>query len=242
MRRMLLLAGMIVASVLASASPAAARSATVCNGVLTGKTISRDLTVPPGAACRIVNSVVRGDVKIRGRAYFQGTHATIRGDVTAKRAQTVFLDGGSLVRGDVVTDRTPQVYVFASTIRGGIDVSRTTDSVNVCGNTVRNDIRIERSGRDILVGDPLTIDCPGNNVVQRGNIELENNFTDVEFVVSGNRIDKGNLTVRLNRGPSAKFVQSNRGGRRIVCSGNTAPFTVSGNIGWLTRAGQCATP
>jgi hypothetical protein len=232
---------MMLAGLLASASPAAARS-TVCDGVLTGKTINRDLTVPPGAACRIVNSVVRGDVKVRGRAYFQGTDATIRGNVEAMRAQTLFLEGGSLVRGDVVTDRTAQVYVFASNVRGGIDVSRATDSVNVCGNTVRDDIHIERSGRDILVGDPLTIDCPGNNVVQRGNVELENNFTDVEFVVSGNRIDRGNLAVRSNRGPSAKFVQNNQGGRRLVCSGNAAPFTGSGNIGWPTRAGQCATP
>jgi hypothetical protein len=241
MRRMLLLAGMMLASLFASVSPAAARSA-VCDGVLTGKTISRDVTVPPGAACRIVNSVVRGDVKVRGRAYFQGTHATIRGDVEAKGAQTLFLDGGSLVRGDVVTDRTAQVYVFASTVRGGIDVSRATDSVNICGNTVRNDIHVERSGRDILVGDPLAIDCPGNNVVQRGNIEVENNFTDVEFVVSGNRIDRGNLAVRLNKGPSAKFVQNNTGGRRLVCTGNAAPFAGSGNTGWVTRAGQCATP
>jgi hypothetical protein len=241
MRKLLLASTVALASLFTIASPAAARSVT-CDGVKHGKIITRDLTVPPGAACELVNSIVRGDVKVRAHGYFQATNTLIHGDVDGTRAQTLFIEDGSLVRGDVEGDRTAQVFVFGSKVRGEIEVRRATDKVNICGNTVREDIRVVRSGRDILVGDPRTSDCPGNNVVQRGDIRIENNITDVELVVRGNRINRGNLIVRQNRGPAAKVVQDNAGGNMLVCTGNDPLFTASGNTAWLTRSGQCGTP
>jgi hypothetical protein len=104
---------------------------------------------------------------------------------------------------------------------------------------VQGNINVERSGRDILVGDPLADGCPGN-VVKRGDIEVEDNFTDVELVVRGNNIWRGDLDVKRNEGPSAKFVQNNEGGGRLDCRGNDAPFTASGNTGWDRMKGQCA--
>ena len=236
--RKLLLASTVLATLFSIASPAAARSVT-CNGVKHGKIITRDLTVPAGGSCELVNSIVRGDVKVRARGYFQASNTSIHGDVDATRAQTLFIEDGSLVRGDVEGDRTAQVFVFGSKVRGEIEVRRASDKVNICGNTVKEDIRIVRSGRDILVGDPRATDCPGNNVVQRGDIRIEYNFTDVELVVRGNKINKGNLVVKLNRGPAAKFVQDNTGGNMLVCAGNDPLFTGSGNTGWLTSSGQC---
>ena len=51
--------------------------------------------------------------------------------------------------------------------------------------------------------------------------------------------NKGNLVVKLNRGPAAKVVQDNTGGNMLVCTGNDPLFTGSGNTGWLTSSGQC---
>ena len=242
MRRLLVLSAMGLAGTLAAASPAAAKArAVVCDDVITGSTLRADVTVPTGGTCRLVNSTVRGDIRIRANGYFQATNTKVRGDVRGKRAQTIFLEGGSAVRGDVEADRTAQVFVFASKVGGEIDIVRATDKVNVCGNSVRGSIEVEKSGTDILVGDPLALDCPGN-VVKRGDIEVQDNATDVELVVRGNTISRGNLEVRRNGGPSGKFVEDNKGGAKLDCRGNSQPFNASGNTGWRKTSGQCSVP
>src|SRR5207248_453395 len=106
MRRLLVLSATAVAGVLALASPAAAHrgddSAVVCNGDANGLTINGNVTVPAGGACHLTGSTVRGDVKALGGAYFQASDTTVRGDVRGRRAQTLFIEGGSTVRGDVI--------------------------------------------------------------------------------------------------------------------------------------------
>jgi hypothetical protein len=239
MRRLLLLSGMTLAGLLAVAGPAAAHDdAVVCDGNAKGLTVNGSLTVPEGGACVLDDSTVRGDVKVRAGGYFEGSNTNVRGDVKGKRAQTIFLEGGSSVRGDVKGDRTSQVFVFASYVGGEIDVQRADNKVNVCGNTVQGDINVERSQRDILVGDPDAVDCPGNTV-RRGDIEVEDNFTDVELVVRGNTISRGDLEVKRNTGPSDKFVEDNTGGDRLDCKGNSDLFVASDNTGWKKITGQC---
>jgi hypothetical protein len=241
LKRLLLLSGLALTGAMAIAPGAQARDdAAECNGTATGKTIKGDLTVPAGKSCQLVDSTVRGDVKVRSGGYFQATNTTVRGDVTGKRAQTIFIGGGSTVKGNVEADRTSQVFLFASTVGNSIEVSRADDRVYVCGTKVQEDISVAKSGRDILIGDPLTVDCAGN-LVKRGNIAVEDNFTDVELVIRGNTIGQGgDLQVHRNRGPSDKFVQDNVGGDVFSCRGNDAPFTVSGNTGWRKRFGQCS--
>ena len=239
MRRLLLLSGMVLAGVLAVAPAAQASSGSKCNGTTSGKTIKGNVVVPSGAACQLINSTVRGDVKVRAGGYFQATHSTVRGDVKGKRSLTIFIENGSTVKGDVDADRTSQVFLFDSKVGGSIAVERADEKVDVCGMTVRRNIHVEHSGRDILVGDPLAVGCAGN-LVKRGNIEVEDNFTDVELVVRGNTIKRGDLEVKRNSGPSGKFIESNIGGDVLACKGNSSPFTALGNSGWDKRTGQCA--
>jgi hypothetical protein len=239
-KRLLVLSGLVLTGMLAMTSVAQAHDdAADCDGTATGLTIRGDLNVPSGGACQLINSIVRGDVKVRGGGYFEASNTTIRGDVKAKRSQTVFIEGGSTVRGNVVADRTSQVFLFASYIGGNIDVSRADDTVNVCGITVQGGIEVERSGRDILVGDPLAEDCPGN-VLKRGSIEILNNDTDVELVVRGNTINRGDLVVKHNSGTSDKIIDGNTGGDDLVCRDNSSPFTATANTGWDRKYGQCA--
>ena len=238
MRRLLLLSGMLLAGVLAVAPAAQASSGKTCDGTTSGKTIKGDVVVPAGAACQLINTTVRGDVKVRGGGYFQATNSIVRGDVKGKRSETIFIEGGSIVKGDVEADRTSQVFLFDSAVSGSIAVDRADDKVDICGMTVRKNIHVERSGRDILVGDPLAVGCAGN-LVKRGDVEVEDNITDVELVIRGNTIKRGDLDVKRNGGPAAKFVASNVGGDRLACSGNSNPFTDSANTGWNKRSGQC---
>jgi hypothetical protein len=242
-RRFFVLSGLTLTGMLAIAPIAQARGdrAAECNRNARGVTIKGDLTVPAGGTCRLVRSTVRGDVKVREGGYFQATKTTVRGDVKTRRGRTLFIEDNSKVKGNVVADGSARAFVFDSTIGGRIDIARSTVRVNVCGNTVRGDIAVQRSGRDILVGDPLAIDCAGNRVT-RGDIEVDDNVTDVELVVRGNRLDNGTVRVRRNAGPSVKFVDNNRGDHDLLCIGNAAPFAASGNTGWDRQIGQCATP
>jgi hypothetical protein len=211
-----------------------------CNGVFTGATFRSDIMVPRNGSCTIIDSSVKGDVEVEKGAYFQSTGSSIREDVEGNDALSVFIDGGSTIGGDIVMDRTDQVFVFDSTINGGIGVYKATDTVNLCGNTVKGaGIGVLRSGRDILVGDPLTVDCAGNTVT-RGGVMIALNYTDVELVVRGNSIQRGSMYVLGNSGPSDKFVQNNTGGRALLCLGNSSPFVGSPNSGWQNTGGQCS--
>jgi hypothetical protein len=156
------------------------------------------------------------------------------------RAQTVFIDTGSSLNS-LLTYGTAQVYAFNSAYSGSIRILESADAVNVCGTTVRGDIAVLRSGVDILIGDPLAVDCAGNTVT-RGSVLVAQNWTDVELVVRGNSIAKGNLEVWDNAGPSDKVVQGNASGRgrKIRCVRNSGPFVASQNLGWKSRKGQCS--
>jgi hypothetical protein len=210
-----------------------------CNGRLSGVTIKSDLVVPQNGACTLTKSTVKGKVAVQKNAYLQATETSIRGGVKANGAETIFVDSGSSVAGKLDIRNTAQVFVFNSSINGGIEVSDATDRVHVCGNTVKGEgITILRSGPDILVGDPLAIDCAGNKVAA-GSVLIGQNNTDVELVVRGNLVSKGSLFVLNNIGSAAKFVQSNTGGKTLRCTGNSATFTGAPNPGWQQYQGQC---
>jgi hypothetical protein len=241
MKRLLAMMAVAPIALLSVASSALAKDRAVkCNRTYTGITIRDDVVVPRNGTCTLKNSTVKGDVEVRENAYFQATDTSIRKAVEADEAQTVFIDGGSSVGKHVFASKTVQVYLFDSTIGGAVRIYRTTETVNLCGNTVKGGkgIRIVRSGTDILFGDPLTVGCAGNKVT-RGDVLIAGNYPDVELVVRGNSIPRGNLFVLDNKGPSDKFVQNNTGGEILRCTGNSAAFVGSPNSGWNQRKGQC---
>jgi hypothetical protein len=222
---------------MAIASSAAARDVK-CDGVLKNKTYD-DVTVQRGDACTLINSTVRGDVRVLRSAYFQSTGTNVRGDVEGNKSQTIFIDTGSKVSGSVEGEVVSQFFVYNSTVGEDIEPAGSDAVVQICGNTVRKgNIEVRRSGTDILVGDPLAVGCRGN-LVKRGDIDLVKNVTDVEFVVRGNTIKKGDLNVLRNTGSAPKVVENNAGGNRLSCRMNSL-FSASGNTGWDRMLGQCA--
>jgi hypothetical protein len=245
--KLFVLAGVVFAALLALASPAAAHrwhrtNSTVCNGTLTGANVPGDLVVPDDGTCILDHSNVGDDVKVGRNAFFQSTGSKIADDISANDAQTLFLESGTTVGDDLKASKTVQVFIFDSTLNGKLEVKGTTERVNICGNTVDGDVSVKYSGTDILVGDPLTIGCAGNTVLNGHRIRVEKNFVDVELVVRGNTVQGGNLEVNRNNGPAAKYVQDNKGGRELECQNNDQPFTASGNTGWSETEGQCEVP
>jgi len=75
-------------------------------------------------------------------------------------------------------------------------------------------------------------------VVKRGDIKVVRNFADIEFVLRGNTIKKGDLVVSQNTGPAPKLVQDNTGGDRFTCRKNSL-LTARGNTGWDRMPRQC---
>jgi hypothetical protein len=209
-----------------------------CDGVFTGVKL-KNVFVPPNGSCTLTNSRVRRDVFVAQEGFFQATNTRIRGDVKAWKALTVFIDTGSTVGDDVSAGRTHQVFVFGATVFGAVRVEQSDDKVQVCGSDIGDDLKIKRSGRDILVGDPLAVACAGNNV--DGDVKIAENVVDVEITVRGNTIGE-DMRVLGNTGTAAKFVENNVGGDTLSCQGNDPPFTASGNTGWIQTEGQCATP
>jgi len=214
---------------------------TECNGTLTGN-IPGDLVVPDNGSCTLENATVGDDVKVGNNAFFKATGSKIGDDVRAEGALTLFIDTGTTVGGEVKARDTAQVFVFNATLNDRLDVRGASDKVQICGNTIDGSVKVRDSGRDILIGDPQAVDCAGNSIVNGHSVKVEDNNTDVEFVIRGNTFHGGDLSVNDNRGPVEKFVQDNTGGDELSCFGNESPFTATGNTGWNKLRGQCVVP
>jgi hypothetical protein len=247
MRKLFVLVGAALASLMVVSSPAAAHSShhgTLCNDATPQTlTVSGDLVVPENGTCTIVGSTVSRDVKVGKNAYFEADNSQIGDDVKGSRALTIYLHGGSSVGDDVTGSNTFQVFVFDSAVGDDIETKGVTDTVDLCGNTVGDDIEVTRSARDILIGDPAATDCAGNTV--EDDIEVKHNSVDVELIVRGNTVGD-DLEVNDNssvaNSGAQKAVEDNVGGDDLECHGNNDPFTASGNTGWDHTEGQCEIP
>jgi hypothetical protein len=225
-----------VLSVLAATSTAGAADYT-CNGTLTGVTL-KTVVVPNNGACTLVGSTVKGDVKVLANAYFEANATSIQGNVKGDQALTIYLHDGSTVGKSVKANKTAQVFLYDGSVHGSVQVQSYTGSgqVQVCGMTVDGNVKVQKTGTDILVGD-VAAACGGNTI--DGNVDVTNNVTDVELVVSDNTIN-GKLTVSKNTGLADKLVQLNTGGKKLMCLSNAAPFVGSPNSGFEDADGQCS--
>ena len=235
MRKLFVLCGSALVALLSAGSPASAHHKFTCESVESGVSV-RDVQVPRGASCSLIDSTVTGNVYVSRDGFFEAGNTDIAGEVHADDALTVFLNTGTPVGRSVRIHRTAEVFVFNTTVGRDVEIEKASQAVQVCGTTIEGDLEVQRSGTDLLIGDPLAVGCPGNTV--SGDIEIERNFTDVEFVVRGNTIGD-DLEVNRNTGPVEKFVADNVGGDELECERNEEPFTASGNTGWRDKDGQC---
>jgi hypothetical protein len=223
-------------------APSASASTTSCNGTYTSATFD-NVTVPTDGSCTLIASTVNGSVLVGKRAYFEAGATNISGYTTGLFAQTIYLHDGTNAGRSVTGFITRQVLVFDSTVQNGslsaIGTPFSDGQVNICGANVSGDLNVIFSGTDILVGDPLTVDCTGNTIGD--DLNISSNKTDSELVIRGNTIND-DATVSHNKGISDKNVEGNIGGDRLSCKGNSSPFAASLNVGWNSKSGQCSGP
>ncbi len=233
MKKLLLTLGIVSVAMLAAASSAMAgpQDLVNCNGV-PAPGVFKNVFVPPGNSCVVTSStIVTNNVTAFAGAYLEIDGAAVGHNVRGKGAATIYLHDGASVGGDLkAADATEQLFAFDSLVSHDVivdGVPTTFGTVNVCGMTVGHDMKVTKSGSDILIGDPATIDCAGNDV--QHNLKIAQNVTDVELIVRGNGVEN-DLTVNKNSGPSMKFVENNNIiSGTLTCMQNTLPFTASGN-------------
>jgi hypothetical protein len=236
MKRFVVVSVAMLAGLLWSASPAAAADLE-CNGTFSGT--FDDVVVPENGVCFLNSSTVTDDIKVKRNGYLEARDTSVADNVRGKKAQTIYMVDSN-VGGDVKAKKTAQVFLFSMTIDGDVRVKHAKDKVNICGvRIVDGDLKVARSGTDLLIGDPQAVDCPGN-LIENGDVEVSDNWTDVELVVRGNGIPRGDVTVDENEGPSDKFVQDNTGGKTLRCKHNEQPFVGTPNSGFKRYKGQCS--
>ena len=239
MRKLLLGCGVALIALTAMASPAAAATFR-CNETVTGGTFDK-VSVPDYGSCTLINSTVTGDVFAGTGTYFQATNTDIAGQVRAIKAQTLFIDNETTVARDIKSLASAQVFIFNAAAGRGIIVDDTLEAVHLCGNhVVKGGIQVTDSASDILVGDPSADGCSGNTI-DAGNLQVNRNLPEVEFVVRGNTVTAGTFEVIKNLGSAEKFIEDNTGsaGKQADCRSNDGTVTVGGNNGWKKRTGQC---
>jgi hypothetical protein len=241
MRRSFLAVAVLAVSLAPAPASATAKSGSTktCNGTFAGASF-KNVVVPDNGVCRLIGSNVTGNVSVKKKAYLETSNTDVAGNIEARDSQTIYIHDGSSVRRGLSTLGTQQVFAFDSTIaRGSLKVRKTPTShgkVHICGMRVSEDITVVDSGSDILVGDPLAVDCAGNRV--GADVNVSDNRLWVELVVRGNTIGD-DLNVNSNKGSADKFVNSNIGGDRLSCKGNQQLFQASANAGWK-KSGQCS--
>jgi lysophospholipase L1-like esterase len=215
-----------------------------CTGNVTGGTYE-DVTVPDDGACVLEDVRVEHDVKVKKNAYLEIVGGSVGHDVTGDGATTVLVRGGAVIDHYLqAKGGTQQLFAFDSIVLDGKikadGVQNAFGQVNICGmNVQKGNIEVINSGSDILVGDPITLDCAGNTV--EGDLKIEKNQTDVELIARGNSVGH-DMKVSDNKGPSVKAVEANSGGNKLDCKNNQPPFTASANTGWSQKKNQCAGP
>ena len=173
----------------------------------------------------------------RGRLVLPGhRHVRRREHPGGERPDGVHRHRLTRVGGNLEIRDTGQLFVFGSQIGGNLTARDVSATVQLCTSQVGGNARVQDSGVELLIGDPQAVDCAGNRI--GGNVSVEDNFTDVYFVVRGNTIG-GNLRVSDNAGPSEKLVQDNVGGGVVDSAGNGSPFVGTPNT-FPLRRGQCA--
>lgn len=211
----------LAATLLGLAAPTAKADDTNCTGALTGT--FDNVVVPEGATCVLSNSLVRGNVKAL--------------------PDSSLTSDSNIIRGNVEGDKADDIFIFSTTgpsvVGGNIQAKEGDIGVAVCGTRLPNgNIQIEKfdASLGIIVGGQVPVPgvpacgaIGGGNVLEKGNIKVEENRIGIFGLdVSNNRVAQ-NLQVFKNRGGALRRVQSNQVGENLQCFENQQPFVGSPN-------------
>jgi hypothetical protein len=188
-----------------------------CQGFLTGT--FQNVIVRSGAFCSLFNSVLTGNLKALPGSQLSTLNNTIAGSIQADGA--TFVD----IVGDRVGGNIEIVGGPAGSQAGFLDY-------RVLGATVmEGNIHVLKNQRTVFVQQ---------NTLVKGNIQVEDNFNLVDFIVLANSVPR-NIQVYKNMGSGPKTVAFNIAGQSVQCFENQQPFNGQPNTA-PNLEGQCGLP
>jgi hypothetical protein len=191
-----------------------------CIGFLIGGTF-QNVTVPTGTFCSLQDAVLTGNLKALPGSQLSTLNNTIAGDIQADKALFVDLVGDRVGGNIEIVDGNPE----GSSQAGFLDY-------RVRGATVfQGNIHIIKNRGNVFVEQ---------NVLDKGNIKVEDNFNLIQLLVQDNQVP-GNIQVFKNSGSGPKVVRDNVAGQAIQCWENVPILFAEGNVAPKLE-GQCAVP
>jgi hypothetical protein len=172
----------------------------------------------------------------------------VKGNIKALENSTLFVADNNTIGGSVQGDKARDVEIFDRTpgvtpnvIHGEGFTTDAVFEVFVCGAVfTQGNIHVLKAQRAVGVGGRTTSACAafgGGNLVQKGNVKVEDNSNLIFFEVTDNQVAQ-NLQVYKNLGAATKLVQFNRVGESVQCFDNGPPFVGGPNIAPKSE-GQC---
>jgi hypothetical protein len=227
----------LVLAALTAAAPAAGaagnRDPQVCEGTLGGGVVNGDLVVLSNTGCRLIGTVVRGDVRVEREAAFDTEGARIAGNLwIGELSYGEFRDtrvGGNVeIRGSSAT-----LDMFNGAIGGRVVVAD-AERINLLGTTVEGSVRFERSRLIIAhgarIGGQITVnDVEFAAIVESwvgGNVTIAR--ATEETRICNSRL-RGNTVVEQN----TRRVTIGGGNPALRCGGST----FDGNLRLLENTG-----
>jgi hypothetical protein len=235
-----MVAAIVVAGLLASASPALAQDSndTVCTGVIGPVTVRGDLYVPPGEVCDLAGTRVLGNTKVDDGAELYAEQATLRGNVTVDPGAFVDLFESS-VGGNVRLNQSLGLSTEDSSIDGNID-SNASDFIDLFGGDIDGNL-VARGGETAVFAE--SVDVGGNLVADRndymdlydsqvnGNFSVRNTQSGSIFcgnTLNGNPEFFGNMGI-LTIGSPDQACDGNAVNGNIIVNNNQAETEISDN-------------
>jgi hypothetical protein len=195
-----------------------------CVGAFTGT--AANIVVPPGATCIIANAVVHGNITALENALLGVRNSRVHGNVIGDKADVMQIRN-NVIEGNLEMAEGGPHPVFLE--------------VALCGNELPSgNIKVIKMRGGVGISPFAFCVPPSPNVLQRGNMSIEDNILDVpgrRLFVSQNQVGQ-NLQVYMNKGPFEKIVFNNVAGESVQCFDNEAPFFGGPNTA-PKREGQC---
>jgi hypothetical protein len=191
-----------------------------CHGTLPPGTY-QNVIVRPGLFCSISDSKLTGNLIVPPGSELTSMNNTIAGSIQADKALFIDIVGDKVGGNITIADGNPA----GSSQAGFLDY-------RVRGATVSDgNIHIIKNQGNVFVEQ---------NILAKGNIQIEDNFNLVQLLVEDNQVPR-NIQIFKNSGSGPKVVRNNIAGQAIQCWENAPVLFAEGNAAPKLE-GQCGVP
>ncbi|MFL0426135.1 hypothetical protein I6H91_07560 [Micrococcus luteus] len=223
------------------AAPAAQAADLTCSGIISGRTMTGDITVPEGATCTIRSSTVTADyVYVAPNATLITENSSVSGFISVERGATLRATEGSL--GDVLADSQKLIRIHGTSV-GSLNVSQ-GGTVTTTRMRVRDDAYFYGMGGTVSHSWGRFSNYVSQYGSARNRFMIRSSVVGADVsvqqsghVLVGRNTVYGNIFVHDNRG--TVYIEGNRADLYLSCDGNRYQPTGGNNTAW-DKWGQCA--